>query len=78
MRLRGARVAASVRLATPNLDRMLLAWDLVVDGLTVSLPAIYVLFNPSIIRGGTSRSRFGRLQSGAERIHPITTRASCG
>ena len=78
MRLRSARVAASVRLATPNLDRMLLAWDLVVDGLTVSLPAICVLFHPSTIKGGTSRSRFVRLQSGAERIHPITTRASCG
>ena len=40
IRLRKARVTASVRLATPNLERMLLTWDLMVDGLTVSFPAI--------------------------------------
>ena len=40
IRLRKARVTASVRLATPNFERMLLTWDLTVDGLTVSFPAI--------------------------------------
>lgn len=29
-----ARVTASVREATPNLERILLTWDLIVDGLT--------------------------------------------
>ncbi len=42
MRLRNARVTASVRLVTPKLDRILLTWDLTVEELTVSLPAICV------------------------------------
>ena len=33
---RSASVTASVRLATPNFDRILLTWDLIVDELTVS------------------------------------------
>jgi hypothetical protein len=65
MRLRSAKVAASVRLATPNLDRMLLTWGLAVEGLTVSLAAICILFRPSIIRIRTSRSRPVRSKPGA-------------
>ncbi len=57
-------MTASVRLATPNLDRMLLTWDLTVEGLTVSLPAICVLFKPSTIRVRTSRSRSVRSKPG--------------
>ncbi len=64
-RLRSASVTASVRLATPNLDRMLLTCDLTVDGLTVRLPAICVLFSPSIIGVRTSRSRSVRSRPGA-------------
>ena len=40
IRLRRASVTAFVRLVTPSLDYMLLTWDLMVDGLTVSLQAI--------------------------------------
>ena len=65
MRLRNARVTASVRLATPSLDRMLLTWDFTVDGLTISLPAICVLFSPSTIRANTTRSRPVRSRPGA-------------
>src|SRR5450756_719047 len=64
IRLRNANVTASVRLATSNFDRMLLTWDLIVDGLTVSLPAICVLFNPSTIKARTSRSRSVRSRPG--------------
>src|SRR5450759_4605956 len=64
IRLRSASVTASVRLATLNFDRMLLTWDLIVDGLTVSLPAIWVLFNPSTIKARTSRSRSVRSRPG--------------
>src|SRR5689334_12829375 len=65
MLLRSASVTASVRLATPNLERMLLTCDLMVDGLTVNLAAICVLFSPSIIRPRTSRSRSVRSRPGA-------------
>lgn len=46
MRLRNARVMASERLATPNLDRMLLTWDLTLEGLTVSLPSYLCIVQP--------------------------------
>src|SRR5574341_1953205 len=75
MRLRSARVTASVRLATPNLDRMLLTWDLIVDELTVSLPAICVLFSPSTIRARTSRSRSVRSSPGTGGWLAVSTRA---
>jgi hypothetical protein len=45
--LRKANATASDRLATPNLERIWLTWVLMVDGLTTSLSAICVLFNPS-------------------------------
>ena len=64
MWFRSASVTASVRLATPSFDRMLLTCDLIVDGLTVSLPAICVLFSPSIIKDKTSRSRSVRSSPG--------------
>lgn len=35
----------------------MLTWDLTVDGLTSSLPAIGALFRPSAIEAGTTRSR---------------------
>ncbi len=57
MRLRSASVTASVRLVTPSLERILLTWDLMVDGLTISLPAICTLFKPSTIKANTARSR---------------------
>src|SRR5690242_14292309 len=63
--LRSARDTASVRLATPNLDRILLTWDLTVEELTVSRPAICVLFNPSTIKARTSSSRSVRSRPGA-------------
>src|SRR6266540_1855912 len=66
MWLRNASVTASVRLATPNLERILLTWDLIVDELTVSLPAIWVLFNPSTMRVRTSSSRSVRSSRGAD------------
>jgi hypothetical protein len=44
--LRKAKATASDRLATPNLERILLTWVLMVDGLTTSLAAIWVLFKP--------------------------------
>ena len=53
--LRKARVTASVRLDTPNFDKILLTWDFIVDGLTVNLPAIWVLFKPSTIKTSTSK-----------------------
>ncbi len=43
-------MTASVWLAMPNLERMLLTCDLMVEGLTVSFPAIWVLFSPLIMR----------------------------
>src|SRR6476469_8326121 len=73
--LRSARETASVRLATPNLDRILLTWDLIVDELTVSLPAICVLFRPSTIRARTSRSRSVKSSTGAACWLAVSTRA---
>ncbi len=64
-RWRPASAAASVRLATPNLARILLTWDLMVDGLTTSFSAILVLFKPSTIKASTARSRSVRLWPGA-------------
>jgi len=64
-RWRTASATASVRLATPSLERIWLTWVLMVDGLTTSLPAICVLFNPSIIKASTARSRSVRSWPGA-------------
>ena len=73
--LRSAKATASVRLATPSLDRILLTCDLIVDGLTPSLPAICVLFSPSVIRLRTSRSRSVRSRPGAGGWLAVWTRA---
>src|SRR3990172_4082789 len=59
-----ASATASVRLATPILERIWLTWVLMVDGLTTSLPAIWVLFNPSTIKASTARSRSVRSRPG--------------
>ena len=51
------------RLATTNLDRILLTWDLIVEELSDGLPAICVL---------------GRFESFADRrLKTKTTRCSC-
>ena len=52
-----ARAAASMRLDTPSLARMLLMCVLTVERLTHNRRAISVLFSPSTIRASTSDSR---------------------
>jgi hypothetical protein len=60
-----ARFTASVQLATPSLVRIVLAWDLMAEGETVSLAAIWSLVRPSTNRTSTSRSRTIRLKPGS-------------
>jgi len=54
---RSARAPASARLETPSLDRMLLTCALAVERLTLNLPAISGLLNPSTTSASTSCSR---------------------
>jgi hypothetical protein len=53
---RSAKATASARLLTPNLLKMLLTWNLTVEGLTINCSAIRVLLCPSTINVRTLSS----------------------